>query len=347
MPAGFALYLKGAFAYRKGDLPAARDHWTQLLALPAGERRHHTVNATYMIGRTLNPDIPDGRHPLCPGDKQALRDSIKWLRRTREAAAAGFDDLSRLAQASLGWEARAWFINDDHAKAIHLYLEQCKASGGARDTGSLRIVVRSLLEASGWSWSGGDVNDTGNTATTERLQTLARDEPARRVVTLYLLARLGSNPFRGGGGAEKRIARQSRAWAAALENAGLRDVPDADRIAWLAYQAGFFDMAQKWTALAPGDSVPANWIRAKLALRAGDTAAAGQLLARYRAAELGWWAASLMPNDSGETAHILNTAGGWLKNRDPEAANRFYQALVIRCPNTAPGRQAAARNWFP
>ena len=59
------------------------------------------------------------------------------------------------------------------------------------------------------------------------------------------------------------------------------------------------------------------------------------------------WAASLLPNDSGETARILCTAGGWIKNSDPGEANRFYQALVIRCPGTALGKQAAARKWFP
>ncbi|OAM87533.1 hypothetical protein AW736_22500 [Termitidicoccus mucosus] len=568
MPAEFALYLKGAFAYWKDDFPVAREYWTQLLALPAGERRHYTVNATYMIGRTLNPDNREERVLYYLDDeKRAMLDSIKWLRQTREAAAAGFDDISFLAQASLGWEARAWFINGDHAKAIHLYLEQCKNGDDTRATESLRIVVRSLLESSGW----GDnhTNEDGDTGAAERLQVLARDELSRRVVTLYLLARFGTNPFWDNGGAEKRIERQSRAWAAALESAGLRDVPDADRIAWLAYQAGFFDMAQKWAALAPGDSVPANWIRAKLALRAGDAAAGEQLLAtvtsspaligearpvawaelgrvrmgrgefagaldafmhgghwedsayiaervltldelkqfatprcaqaaeannrrfvsvaverkeedaqtlrdalrhllarrlaragrtdaakeyfpetvrrnyedyvsdvragfdnalssderaeafwraaknirengmallgtelapdyfiwdgsfewsriadsrrtalrlengpgaptpdelerlenarppekrfhyRLRAAELGWWAASLMPNDSDKTAHILNTAGGWLKNRAPKEANRFYQALVIRCGNTSLGKQAAARNWFP
>lgn len=68
---------------------------------------------------------------------------------------------------------------------------------------------------------------------------------------------------------------------------------------------------------------------------------------RYRAAELAWWAASLLPNDSDETAEILATAGGWLKARDPEAAQPFYQALVIRCGNTALGRAAAERRWLP
>lgn len=68
---------------------------------------------------------------------------------------------------------------------------------------------------------------------------------------------------------------------------------------------------------------------------------------RYRAAELAWWAASLLPNDSDETAEILTTAGGWLKARDPQAAQPFYQALVIRCGNTALGREAARKRWFP
>lgn len=68
---------------------------------------------------------------------------------------------------------------------------------------------------------------------------------------------------------------------------------------------------------------------------------------RYKAAELGWQAASVLPDDDDRTATILTTAGGWLKYRDPEAANRFYQALVRRCPNTDLGRRAAELRWFP
>lgn len=68
---------------------------------------------------------------------------------------------------------------------------------------------------------------------------------------------------------------------------------------------------------------------------------------RYRAAALGGWAASLLPNDTEQTAEILYTSGSWLKARDPQAAEPFYQALVIRCPNTPLGRAAAAQHWFP
>ena len=67
---------------------------------------------------------------------------------------------------------------------------------------------------------------------------------------------------------------------------------------------------------------------------------------RYQAAKLAWWAASLLPNESDETATILATAGGWLKNRDPKAANPFYQELVLRCSHTDLGRAAADKHWF-
>jgi LysM repeat protein len=68
---------------------------------------------------------------------------------------------------------------------------------------------------------------------------------------------------------------------------------------------------------------------------------------RYQAAFLGWTAATLMPNNSEETARILCVAGSWLKNRDPETADVFYKALVRRNRKTALGAEADRRHWFP
>lgn len=68
---------------------------------------------------------------------------------------------------------------------------------------------------------------------------------------------------------------------------------------------------------------------------------------RYRAAELAWEAAALMPNQNDETARLLCEAGSWLKDRDPQAADRFYKALVKRCDATALGKEADRRRWFP
>jgi len=68
---------------------------------------------------------------------------------------------------------------------------------------------------------------------------------------------------------------------------------------------------------------------------------------RYIASDHAWDAAQLLPNESDETATLLCTAGGWLKNQDPKAANRFYKALVTRCGSTVLGKEAERLKWFP
>jgi tetratricopeptide (TPR) repeat protein len=68
---------------------------------------------------------------------------------------------------------------------------------------------------------------------------------------------------------------------------------------------------------------------------------------RYKAADLAWQAAEMMPDQSDQTALVLCEAGTWLKNRDPKAADRFYKALVRRCGQTSLGRLADSVRWFP
>lgn len=68
---------------------------------------------------------------------------------------------------------------------------------------------------------------------------------------------------------------------------------------------------------------------------------------RYRAAQLAEWSAGLLPNDSEDAALIYTIAGNWLKLRDPQAADRLYKLLVVRCPNTTLGQVASASHWLP
>lgn len=68
---------------------------------------------------------------------------------------------------------------------------------------------------------------------------------------------------------------------------------------------------------------------------------------RYQAADLAWEAAALLPDNSTELVNLLIAAGGWIKARDPQAADRFYKALVNRCPDTDLGREAKRLRWFP
>lgn len=67
---------------------------------------------------------------------------------------------------------------------------------------------------------------------------------------------------------------------------------------------------------------------------------------RYRAVDLAWQAASLLPPGD-EKAEMLATAGHWLGGRDPQAADRFYKQLVRCCGSTELGRQANELRWFP
>lgn len=67
----------------------------------------------------------------------------------------------------------------------------------------------------------------------------------------------------------------------------------------------------------------------------------------FRAAGLAWEGAALMEDGSDELARRLCVAGTWIALRDPQRADRFYQALVQRCGDTAIGQRAAAMRWLP
>ncbi len=542
-PEEFALYLRGAQAWKRGEAGPAREAWRELLDLPEAERRHRSVWAAYMLGRSwLVLWREDGSMALddaeTPAD--AATEARRWFALAEERAARGDADALGLAGEAKGWRARLAAERRDFREAVELYLERL-AEGDDTVPESLRRVARRVV---GESWG-------------EDLARHAADERTRGVVVAHLLSR-GRPEHDWTDGASRR-AREARAWAVAIRAAGAEQVRGADRLAWLAYEGGLFGLAEEWLALAPPDSREADWLRSKLALRAGDLAAGGRhleraldgdglpgfhrsqawaelgrvklsqdlpaealraflhgghwedcayvaeqvltadeliqatreltsspppvrdertvlhdlraalrgLLARrlaregrhedalgffpaetgaayashmadvrvgfdaarpaaeraealwraaralrargmewigtelepdwgtwggayetlptakarggvprweggalaptdaelarldarapieprfhyrHEAAELAWWASSLMPDQSEATARVLCEAGGWLKARDPKAAERFYQALVLRCGKTELGREAARLRWFP
>lgn len=68
---------------------------------------------------------------------------------------------------------------------------------------------------------------------------------------------------------------------------------------------------------------------------------------RYKAADLAWEAAALLPDGSDQKAEALATAGTWIKKRAPGSADRFYRELVRCCRNTDLGLEAAEKRWIP
>ena len=65
------------------------------------------------------------------------------------------------------------------------------------------------------------------------------------------------------------------------------------------------------------------------------------------AADYMWQAAELLPDNDPLTAHALYLGGTYLKNKDPQGADRFYKALVRRNPNLLIARKADRLHWFP
>lgn len=67
----------------------------------------------------------------------------------------------------------------------------------------------------------------------------------------------------------------------------------------------------------------------------------------YIAAACNWRAAALLPDNDLRTAQALWTGGKTLAAHDPEGADRFYKALVRRCPELPIGQEAERLRWFP
>ena len=68
---------------------------------------------------------------------------------------------------------------------------------------------------------------------------------------------------------------------------------------------------------------------------------------RYVASDLMWQAAEYLPDNDLKCASALYWGGIYLKARDPQAADRFYKALVSRNRNLPYAQAANKKRWFP
>lgn len=245
LPRDVALYTAGALAWNQQDFATALEYFQAVSALPAGERPHRGLWASFMEGRTqaLN------------GDSAA---AVEAFERTRALARAGASDPLGLAVASLGEQARVQRGTGDAAAAVRLYAEQA-ARGSASGRNSLLFVARNAM------------------ADPAAVDSLLQDELGTRLLLAYLYSRYNEliepDPeneypsYDAPADGPRLIGLLDRVAAAP-------NIPDPDRLAAIAYRAGRFEQAGK---LVAGVETPlAAWLRAKLALRDGqlDVAAA-------------------------------------------------------------------------
>lgn len=259
LPAPVLDYIAGAVEFRAGRLEAAAKYFEAIERLPPAERRLREVAAVYMLGRIHQQK----------GELAAARRAFQSV---RAKALAGAPDPMGLAVASLGEEARVDLVQagvldvpwqdsseetGDNTKmligrAVRLYLEQA-ARGSDIALLSLRDVASLLIADDGL------------------LSEAVADSLVRRLLVAYVVARDGQSiydePLPG-----KEDPVVMAVAKAVLDRAGPASGDEIDRLAALAYQAGRYDVAEK---LTEATSRPLGlWIRAKLALRRDDRAAA-------------------------------------------------------------------------
>ncbi|MCW2238029.1 hypothetical protein [Azospirillum canadense] len=255
LPPAVRLYTAGAVAFRGGDREGAAERFTAVLALPGAERGVRTVWAAYMLGRIA----AEG------GDVDAAQQAFA---QTRDLARGGAPDPQSLAVASFGEEGRALLNHADAAwkrrdadafgrataAAVALYVEQAVrgSDGGVQ---SLRMVAERLLDDP------------------PRLDAAVGDPLVQRLLVAYAAATTRF-PF-------AFYASETRPpvdhLVDALQRRGVERVAGLDRVASFAYAMGRYDVAARAAERASGPL--ASWVKAKLAVRAGNLDGAAALLA--------------------------------------------------------------------
>jgi tetratricopeptide (TPR) repeat protein len=272
LPGEFADYFEGALAWHNPalvDKGLAREAWERLLERPAAERKFKSTWAAFMLGKSWEDEDPDT--------------ALDYFKQVRDLAKHGFADSLGLAAASLGLEARIHLDLGEYDRAIELYLEQF-ATQDPTAVNSLRQVARevltdaservqSLLAVNSGKLLAGEDSSSGEDNSLARL---AAQPKAQRVITAFLVSR-----HRPGWDTEHnaQVDSQAARWLAAVEAADVREVDSAEKLALAAYQAGEIELAQRWIKRAP-ESPVAQWLQAKLLLRAGKVEPAAALLAK-------------------------------------------------------------------
>ena len=256
LPREFALYFQGAIAWQKHAGWTPCEFWELLLDLPPSERRFKSTWAEFMLAQYYEHLTNNF------GDSEAM----KHFAQVSTLATNGFADSLGLVTASIGGEAKIYLRQKNFERAIELYLEQL-AAGDDTALDSLRFAAaRAVAETN---------------SSPAQLKILARNPRPRGVITAYLISR---NPYADPHAAEtspdaKQFFDRTTAWLDAVESAKVKDVACASQLALAAYQASRMEIAQRWINRANGELV-AQWLQAKLFMRAGKISEAAKLLAK-------------------------------------------------------------------
>lgn len=364
LPPALRLYTTGAVDLKAAQACAAADQacerspeelqalaierFQAVLALPAEQGAPRAVWAAYALGR-LHAERSTG------GERDAQRVSaVAAFTQARTLALAGAPDPWGMAVGSYGEQARLYLSTPEQAcdytdfmnatacagaiapadlkQALALYAEQA-ARGSDSAVQSLRMLAQwllregspatamvddplsqQLLVAYSLALMGDIVNDDPNTAT---------DYFANSDNTGQLGYADAAQGYKGVS-ANPVLQRLVKA----ISQNGVQQVAGADRLAALAYRLGDYRLAQALIDKQPG--VLASWVRAKLALRRGDSNAA---VKAYAEAAQGFPTldASVEPSEAGrlkaEQGVLSLSRGEYLQALDQFYASGYAEDL--------------------
>ena len=245
LPREFADYFEGAIAWNNpgvSDKSVARQSWDHLLNRPVEQRHYKSVWAAYMLGRSW--------------EKEDAKKAREYYQQVRVLVGQGFADTAGLAEASIGREARLALEANEFETALDLYLQQY-AAGAPSSSTSLELTVAEVIDAGPQAFA-----------------PLVVNPQQRNLITAYLISR---HPY--GDATSDNIRESTKAWLEAAEKANVKDVESAEQFALAAYQSDDMESAIRWVNRA-GNSPTAQWLTAKLLLRAGKIDKATQILSQ-------------------------------------------------------------------
>jgi len=241
-------YVAAADSFHKGQLADAKAQFQSVLDLPPDARKTRELWARFMLGRIAADQ----------GDESAAEEQFET---TRALVRQGTQDPLGLAVASFGEQARLAWKSGAIAEAANLYAQQ--AAYGSKTAQNSLVTIAGLI-----------LKD-------DALLDKAIDDPLTRRLLFICINQNNGSPFFVGIEAEEFSPYGTYAdrIASAIDRHHLTNVAGAGLLSSAAYHAGRFELAEKFSA---SEDVPiSNWVKAKLALRRGDTQSA---LASYEKA---------------------------------------------------------------
>ncbi|HEY9130691.1 MAG TPA: hypothetical protein VIM98_02950 [Dyella sp.] len=264
----------------RGDLDEAAASFAKVVALPAEQARLRSVWAAYMLGR-----IHALRALIAAGDAAAFKSerdaAAKAFELARTRAVAGASDTQGLGVASFGEQAQLYLYAGDKRCSWGDFYNASDCARGVTPADLKHAIA--LYAAQAGHGSNNAVRSLQQIAYTamqspDLIKGLVDGPVSQRMLVAYALAR-GQEGIDSGDAApaESRPDAALVGLVDAISALPATPVEGTDRLAVLCYRAGRYDLAAR--LMDKASSPLASWLRAKLALRRGDLAAAASAYA--------------------------------------------------------------------